>query len=390
MINNTLEEIPFNEEKKIKMETDLESDYKTIAITQVDLVVTTACNFRCRHCYINEQNLSNTTGLDVEKWKYAIDTLCEQGLISLVVTGGEPLVYKDLLELLDYANEKGLKIQILTNGYLIDEKFIDRIKCYRNLIVQVSLDGSNSMTNNIQRSKNDAFNRTIENIKLLRKNNIQVIVAMVLNRYNVGDIYDGSMFKLCEDLDVNVLAITPTVIGVGNAKKNSDDFLSPFEIDKVINYINDFNKTYSKNLIINVSAPPSVTRETSVYKKKRPRCRRGTNSFSIRPNGDVFVCSDFMEVGYNTYELGNILIDDISDIKSKLSKIKQEKMEIFSKIKGVCSICKELEYCGGACRADAYATYHDINAPYPLCQKLYENGLFPQEKINKEVTYRDF
>lgn len=314
--------------------------------------------------------------------------LCEQGLISVVITGGEPLVYKDLPELLDYADTKGLKLQILTNGYLIDEQFVNRIKNYRNLIVQVSLDGSNSKTNNLQRNKNDAFSRTIENIKLLRSYNIEVITAMVLNKHNVGDIYDGSMIKLCEDLDVNVLAITPTVIKIENAKKNEEEFLAPYEILNVVNYINDINKTYDNKLIINVSAPPSVTYETSVskVKKKRPRCRRGSNSFSIRPNGDICVCSDFMEVGYETYELGNIMTDDFSFLINELSKVSKRKLESINRIKGVCSICTELQYCGGACRIDrclldkmaragCYGIYFGIESGSIRMQKIINKNL---------------
>ena len=48
-VNNTVGEILFNENKVIKMECELEKDYRTTAITQVDLVVTTECNFRCKH-----------------------------------------------------------------------------------------------------------------------------------------------------------------------------------------------------------------------------------------------------------------------------------------------------------------------------------------------------
>ncbi len=84
-----------------------------------------------------------------------------------------------------------------------------------------------------------------------------------------------------------------------------------------------------------------------------------------------------------------ILLDDNSDIVDKLTPIERKKKTDLHKIKGVCSICKELPYCWGACRADAFSKYHDINAPDPFCQSLYELGLFPSDEIETRLTYRE-
>lgn len=208
-------------------EVNLLNNYATTIVTQIDMVITTGCNFRCRHCFIKGSSYVNDITLDVDKWKEIINKLCNYGLMSVVITGGEPLVYQHLPELLDYINDVGLKIQLLTNGYLLNDEFIKRISKYRNVSVQVSLDGSNSETNNFQRNMLDAYEKTVSNIRILRKYNISVTIAMVLNKRNIKDLYDNSMFELCTELDVNVLGITPTVISFENALKNNDDFLEP-------------------------------------------------------------------------------------------------------------------------------------------------------------------
>lgn len=374
-------------------EKDMLSIYQTRPITQIDMVVTTACNFKCRHCYIKKENLAGCTSISVDAWKCTLRELCKWGLISISITGGEPLTYDGLPDILDYANDLGLKIQLLTNGYLIDEDFCKRIARYRKIIVQVSLDGSSAETSEMQRGSKGSFMRTVENIRLLSSYGIEVIVAIVLNKKNVNDIYDGSMVALCSELGVKVLGITPTVIEISNAADNKEMFLSPSDSYKAVCFVNAQNKNgaFPKNVIVNVSAPPALTVETSVsrVRKMRPRCRRGTNSFSVRPNGDVYVCTDFAEINYGEYFIGNVLTDRLEGIVNRLDDISTQKLESIKRIKGICSVCKELPYCWGACRADAFAKYKDINAPYPFCQSLYDAGLFPAEKINVDLPYRE-
>ena len=382
-LNNLLED-----KFDIKTEVDISKDLNTTVITQIDMVLTTKCNFRCRHCFI--KNNSDGFTMNFLLWKRIIDKLCNQGLTSVVVTGGEPLLYKELTPILNYINDKKLNIYLLTNGYLIDDNFIEEIRKFNNVIVQVSLDGSNSITQKYQRLIENSFDVVTKNIKKLTDSGIVVNVAMVLNKQNIYDLYNGSMFDLCEKLRVNMLAITPTVINIENAKTNKKMFLDIEEVIKMIEFVKSTVNSNKYGYKIIVSTAPSLVEDNSIkkIKGKRFRCRRGTNSFSVRPNGDVFVCSDFAEVGFSDYILGNILNDNLDDILNKLNKISINKIEMLDKIKGVCSICKELPYCGGACRADAYAMYNDIYGPYSPCQLMYDKGIFPENLIDKFATYR--
>lgn len=374
-------------------EDDFINSFKVRPITQVDLVLTNKCNFRCKHCFIKSENLNGTTTIDIDSWKKALLSLSRFGLFSINITGGEPLTYNGIEEIIDYAELLGLRVQLLTNAYLINEEFVKKLSKYNNIIVQVSIDGSNQETYERQRGLIGSFNKCIRNVELLIANGVDVVVAMVLNKYNINDIYDESMVNLCKKIGVKYLVLTPNVIEFSSAIDNSEMFLNAEEAYNVVKYINNKNKVNAYgDITVNVSVPPALTDENSLslIRKERPRCRRGTNSFSIRPNGNVYICTDFAELGYKDYYLGNILYDDITTIIEKLNPIVKNKKDNLSKIKGVCSICKELKYCWGACRAYAFAKYGDLNAPYPFCQNLYELGLFPENKIDKSIKYLEF
>lgn len=108
-------------------ERDFLDFYQMRPITQIDIVLTTKCNFRCKHCYIKKESLQESETISIKEWKKVLYKLSKRGLISISVTGGEPLTYIGICDVLDYANKLGMKIQLLTNGALIDETFVKKV-----------------------------------------------------------------------------------------------------------------------------------------------------------------------------------------------------------------------------------------------------------------------
>ena len=377
-------------ETHIKKEIDLKNKYDFFPITQIDIVMTKECNFSCKHCYLdfNEKSLNK---IDTDKLLQKCEDFIQYGLQSVVITGGEPLLCDGLMEVILFLVNKNIRVTVLTNGYLIDEPFAESIMPYKHLItIQVSLDGSNSNSHDQQRNKIGAFDATIQGIRLLKKYGIYVVLSMVLSNLNISDIYDESMFKLARELGVDMLGMNTSIIQYGNATKNDFENISEEEIINVVNFVHnyEFDNSYPS---ISISGPPSITKEITLNNLDilRPRCRRGINSFAIRPDGQIVTCSDFAEIHYNEYDYGNILEMDFTDIIQRAKDAQESIMNRFMKLKGICSICTALGNCGGACRADAYAEYNDILAPYPLCQRLFDKGVFPREMIDNTKVYTD-
>ena len=89
---------------------------------KVNLHITERCNFRCKYCFAY---FNRRTDLPLESWKKVIDDLKAYGNISAInFAGGEPVLYKNFPELIDYAKNLGFKVSIISNGsLLLDEKF---------------------------------------------------------------------------------------------------------------------------------------------------------------------------------------------------------------------------------------------------------------------------
>ena len=172
----------------VKKEVDLVDEYDFYPITQIDIIITKTCNYNCKHCFINFEN-DVEVSFDCDKWIDICDKLIGRGLQSVVITGGEPLTIDYLSKLIIFLTRKGVRIMLLSNGYLIDKKFIEEILPYKSLItIQISLDGSSEESHDYQRNKKGSFQKTINNIKLLTDKGFKVVLAMVVSEVNYNDI----------------------------------------------------------------------------------------------------------------------------------------------------------------------------------------------------------
>ena len=90
------------------------------------------CNFNCKMCYIKmtteEMKKCQEEVMTLEKWKEIADRARKEGMLYLLLTGGEPFLWPDFWELYDYLTELGFVISINTNGSLIDDRIIARLR----------------------------------------------------------------------------------------------------------------------------------------------------------------------------------------------------------------------------------------------------------------------
>jgi radical SAM protein with 4Fe4S-binding SPASM domain len=106
------------------------------SLRYLQLHITEKCNLDCRHCYLGRKE---NASLSVALAKKAIKEFSGVGL-KLLITGGEPLLYPDLWELLRYARRFPIRVELLSNGTLISDEVAMRLGEYADC-VQISLDG---------------------------------------------------------------------------------------------------------------------------------------------------------------------------------------------------------------------------------------------------------
>jgi len=326
--------------------------------------ITYACNLKCEHCLAAARNKlpNELTLLEV---KNVIDQLSEMKVFNICFLGGEPLMRKDFIEILEYATKSKIGISFSTNGILINNQMIKALEKTDVFKAQVSLDGLEKTHNKI-RGVNFSFQAVIQAIKKLTESGIRVEVSTTVNKLNLLELDD--LIQLSISLGAKSFKAIPFMpVGRGNNAKYLS--LSPEEMKNYVTKIHYLKKKYGKQIFIHteetyswlLDKPP----EPSIFDSytKNLNCAAGTSQVVISSDGLVFPCP-FL----HNFIAGNLRNESFrqiweeSEILLKFREIKREDL------KGKCRECKYIPLrCKGGCRAAAYAHTGDFYAEDPLC-----------------------
>ncbi len=157
--------------------------------------ITEKCNLTCKHCYITNKN---PTDFPFDKLKEIIKEFYELQGIKLVLTGGEPLLYSSLIELLRYLKDIPLIKVLLSNGVLIKDnpELIDLLRD-NYFEVFVSIDGLKGTHNDFRDA--NCFQDSIDGIKTLLKEGITVSVNTMVHKQNLNEF--DEMYNLFKSLE---------------------------------------------------------------------------------------------------------------------------------------------------------------------------------------------
>lgn len=153
----------------------------------VQIELTYRCNLNCVHCY--GQGLENNASeLKTSEIKRILDELHQAGCIWVTLTGGEPLIRNDFLELYAYAKRKGFIISILTNGQLFNQKIIAELVKSPPYSLEITMNGITQDTYEKITQSDASLKRVIKNIKLLVNNKFPLVIKTNLLKQNKLEI----------------------------------------------------------------------------------------------------------------------------------------------------------------------------------------------------------
>ena len=148
--------------------------------------ITSRCNLSCTHCYINippNDAKERERELSLKEICNIFDTIAEEGCIWLLITGGEPLVRKDFLEIYTYAKKKGFLITLFTNGTLITKELADYLRDWPPFSTEITVYGRTKEIYERVTGVPGSYDRCMRGIELLLERKI----PLKLNFKRVGD-----------------------------------------------------------------------------------------------------------------------------------------------------------------------------------------------------------
>lgn len=148
--------------------------------------LTQRCNLRCVQCYCCHDTSRNE--LDYAETCRVLDEIADAGCLWLLITGGEPLLRPDFLDIYMYAKKKGLLITLFTNGTLITEAIADHLKKYPPFSIEVSIYGATEETYEKVTRVAGSFESCVNGIRLILAGGLPLqlkTMALTLNRHEI-------------------------------------------------------------------------------------------------------------------------------------------------------------------------------------------------------------
>jgi radical SAM protein with 4Fe4S-binding SPASM domain len=259
---------------------------------------------------------------------------------------------------------KDCNVAFLTNGKLLNEEFIKKIKKYPQIKeIKLSLDGFDS--HNILRKGSD-WRHILKVIKELKRNNLKVVINTEVLGINLNEM--PRLYQKLKKLKIDRWRVD-IPFSLGRYKNNHLDYILPSS-ENFLNTFAEIVKDYIRNKpsfeieIYNLYKSEFHPTNTIWFDINSHPCEYRRGSVPIRPNGDLILCpsmdkkfSNFKENSGLTGALEKKKKDNFFNLK--ISDLKE------------CINCRYLKICGGGCRVNSIASLDNIKGPDPLACSLF-------------------
>lgn len=352
------------------------------ASTRKPIVVwstTRSCNLNCAHCYTDSANIKYSDELSTDEGIALIEDLSNFNIPSLLFSGGEPLMRKDIFRLIEHASKNNIRPVLSTNGTLIDRNAARALKDSGIVYVGISLDGMEA-TNDLFRGVKGAFARAMKGFEHCVAVGQRVGLRLTLTKKNFEDLH--AIFDFIESESINRACFYHLVFSGRGGNLFQDDLThsqSREAMDIILFRTKDF---FERKKDINILTVDNHTDGVYLYlkllKENNPRAIEvrkllewnggGAHSSGVGIANIDFVGNVHPDQFWQDYTFGNIRTRSFADIwmdeSDPLMKGLKHKADY---IKGRCHLCQYRAMCTGSMRVRAYRAYGDPWAPDPQC-----------------------
>ena len=332
--------------KQKKQSTDLSATFENIYACNWEL--TLACSLKCLHCG-SQAGTARKNELSISECFTVAQQLYELGCKEITFIGGEVFLYRGWEKLTKFVSEKGIIVNIVSNGFTIGAKELRQLKESQIINIGISLDGMEYNHNKI-RNNTRCFARVEKSIQLLTKNKIPVGVITSLLDCNYYDLENIYTFLLQNKVSVWQLQIAAPM---GNMKKKFLTVLDPQKVPMVTEFIRNKNSEQNILLIGADSIGYYDDNEVHIRGYSSPLCywngcKAGITSIFIDSIGNVKGCGALYD---DKFIEGNVRKQSLKEIWQNKNTFLYNRNFSCKKLTGFCKKCDVNEICKGGCRA---------------------------------------
>lgn len=330
-------------------------------LRQVYYAITDGCNLRCPYCYASSEKclpgeLTTEESLDL------VDQSAELGTTTITFTGGEPMLRKDLFQIAEHANGRGLESNIITNATMIRTPEVAARIADLFTTVTVSVDGGSAATHDQTRGEG-SFDKTYRALQLLNAVGVAPNINHVVRSDNVDEIEEFATF--INGVEVNsVRLMNHNDLGRGSTDDYEFGWRDHLRVQQIV-----------------WTSPVAGKLRPDGPKSPKPcsvkgNCGMGGNEIYVNSLGDIYPCK---LVTGKPHHAGNVRQKPLSEIfSSPLLKDMRQSTVFGGDYHADCARCYIRSSCGGGCRAYHMSESGDLKRNSRHLCRILRHGVVTQ------------
>jgi SynChlorMet cassette radical SAM/SPASM protein ScmF len=374
---------PKTEPELITHELDLPEEVPPLSTFY--LYLTSGCNLRCRHCWITPRFVDGEPSpgetLSLELLRSAIEQARPLGLSGAKLTGGEPMLHPQFVQIVDLLTAEGIRTHMETNGTLIDAALARHLREETSLwFISISIDGPTAQIHDAFRGVEGSFEAAVRGFRHLVEAGYQPQLIMSPHRGNVN--YVEEVVDLAIELGAGSIKFNPvTRSGRGIAMHERNEALDVVEILELAHFVRGELQERSP-IRLTLATPPALYTVGELIDWGTDQQCHVRHILGILGSGDMALCG----VGQNIPELcfGNLEDTGVREVWLHHPVLRQLRQELEGRYPGLCGDCIHAQRCLTHCVAQNYVDAGQLVVPHTLCAAAHEQGLFPAGRLRDD------
>ena len=321
------------------------------------LELTHKCPLECPYCYNQLDFAKINDQMQKEDWLRVMEEAREMGVVQIGFSGGEPLLNKDLPELIKKASGLGFYTNLITSGVGAEEGIVKKLKEAGLKNVQIGIQSSEKEIMTLLTNNKTAYEQKIKFAKEVKEAGMQVVINATIHKLNIDHV--DKIIEFAHNLGAEYLELA-NVQYYGWALENIDKLLPSKEQIKEAKRLTNIYRDNKENKMKVFFVVPD-------YHEVRPKaCMNGWGStfLTINPEGDALPCNMANTLPLKFPNVKNFSLQDIWNRSNSFNYFRGDKW-----MSEPCRTCNEKEKDFGGCRCQAFALTNDMSATDPVCEK---------------------
>jgi AdoMet-dependent heme synthase len=348
--------------------------------------ITRSCELNCVHCRAAARFGPYQNELSTEEIFRTMDNISGFVKPIIILTGGDPMMRKDLYEIARYGTDLGFRMVMSPCGKLMTNESVQKMLDSGIKRISISVDGATAETHDAFRRVPGAFADAMKGIQVAKRNGLEFQINTTITKQNVDELEQILDFAI----EVGAVAFNPfLLVPTGRGKELAEQEISPEQYEQVLNWV--YEQRENLPLQFKPTCAPhyyrifrqrekekgkTVTPKTHGFDAMTKGCMGGQSFAFISHVGKVQICG-FLETECGDIRNSNYNFGHIWNTSPVFMEMRDQ-----DSYHGRCGYCEYRNVCGG-CRARAFAATGNYLDEEPFC--IYEPKLQPKNKMAEAV-----